>query len=76
MGKPTPYIELDYNYRDKPQNYKVNLVRVPSNLGKDFVWYFHCPKTNKRCRKLYSVNGMFLHREAYKGCMYETQTYS
>ncbi len=71
-----PYIELDYKYRDKPRNYKVYLTSIPSNLGKGLIWYFLCPQTNKRCRKLYSIDGYFLHREAFNGCMYETQTQS
>ncbi len=71
-----PYIELDYNYRDEPRNYKVRLVSMPSNLGKGLIWYFLCPHTNKRCRKLYSIGGYFFHREAFNGCMYECQTQS
>ena len=71
-----PYIELDYKYRDEPRNYKVSLVSKPSNLGKGLIWYFLCPHTKKRCRKLYSIGGYFLHREAFSGCMYETQTQS
>ena len=71
-----PYIELDYKYRDEPRNYKVRLVSLPSNLGKGLIWYFLCPHTNKRCRKLYLIGGYFLHREAFNGCMYETQTQS
>jgi len=71
-----PYIELDYKYRVEPRNYKVSLVSMPSNLGKGLIWYFLCPQTNKRCRKLYSIGGYFLHREAFNGCMYETQTQS
>ena len=71
-----PYIELDYKYRDEPRNYKVRMVSLPSNLGKGLIWYFLCPHTNKRCRKLYSIGGYFLHREAFNGCMYETQTRS
>jgi hypothetical protein len=71
-----PYIELDYKYRDEPRNYKVRLVSMPSNLGKGLIWYFLCPQTKKRCRKLYSIGGYFLHREAFNGCMYETQTQS
>jgi len=71
-----PYIELDYKYRDEPRNYKVSLVSMPSNLGKGLIWYFLCPQTNRRCRKLYSIGGYFLHREAFNGCMYETQTQS
>lgn len=70
------YIELDYKYRDEPRKYKVNLVSIPSNLGKGVVWYFLCPQTNKRCRKLYSIGGYFLHREAFSECMYESQTRS
>ena len=69
-------IELDYKYSDEPRNYKVRLVSIPSNLGKGLIWYFLCPETNKRCRKLYSIGGYFLHREAFNGCMYETQTQS
>jgi hypothetical protein len=71
-----PYIELDYKYRDEPRNYKLSLVSMLSNLGKGLIWYFLCPQTNKRCRKLYSIDGYFLHREAFNGCMYETQTQS
>ena len=71
-----PYIELDYKYRDKPRNYKVYLTSTPSNLNRGEIWYFICPQTNKRCRKLYSIGGYFLHREAFSGCMYKTQTQS
>lgn len=70
------YIELNYNYRDEPRKYKVHLVSVPSNLGKGTIWYFLCPETGKRCRKLYSVGGYFLHRSAFRGCMYDSQTKS
>jgi hypothetical protein len=71
-----PYIVLDYKYRDEPRNYKVYLESTISNLNKGKVWYFICPQTNKRCRKLYSIGGYFLHREAFNGCMYETQIQS
>ena len=71
-----PYIELDYKYRDKPRNYKVFLTTKSSNLGKGELWFFVCPHTGKLCRKLYSVDGYFLHRDAFNGCMYESQTYS
>ena len=71
-----PYIELDYKYRDEPRNYKVYLTSTPSNLNKGEIWYFICPQTKKCCRKLYLIGGYFLHREAFNGCMYETQTQS
>lgn len=69
-------IRLDYNYGNEPRSYKIKIVSVPSNLGKGFIHYFICPKTHKRARKLYLVDGYFLHREAFKKCMYETQTHS
>lgn len=71
-----PYIELDYLYKNEPRNYKVLLTSTASNLNKGLIWYFVCPQTNKRCRKLYSIGGYFLHREAFNGCMYEAQTQS
>jgi len=71
-----PYIELNYKYMDEPRNYKVRLVSIPSNFGKGLIWYFLCPQTKKHCRILYSIDGYFLHREAFKGCMYESQTRS
>jgi hypothetical protein len=71
-----PYIELDYKYRDEARSYKVYLTSTLSNLNKGEIWYFICPQTKKRCRILYSIGGYFLHREAFKGCMYETQTQS
>jgi len=74
MKEMHPYIELNYKYGDEPRKYKVMLESMPSNLGKGKMWYFLCPSTNKRCRKLYSISGYFLHREAFNGCMYESQT--
>ncbi len=71
-----PYIELNYKFNDEPRKYKVSLVSIPSNLGKGIVWYFLCPQTNKRCRKLYLIGDYFLHREAFNGCMYDSQTKS
>lgn len=76
MEKGNQCIILDYNYNDKPINYTVQLVSMPSNIGKGVIWYFICPHTRKRCRKLYLSNGYFYHRDAIRGCMYETQTYS
>lgn len=76
MNPESPVLQLDYLYNDTPVNYKVELVSIPSNLGQGVVWYFLCPVTGKRCRKLYLVGGYFYHRSAFKGCLYENQTYS
>lgn len=69
-------LELNYKYNETPINYRVQLVSVPSNLGNGLVWYFICPYTGKRCRKLYLADTYFYHRSAFRGCMYEVQTYS
>jgi hypothetical protein len=71
-----PYIELDYSYRNEPKKYRVYLTSIKSNLNKGEILYFLCPYTNKHCRKLYLIGGNFLHREALKGGMYESQTKS
>ncbi|WP_299713779.1 hypothetical protein [uncultured Tenacibaculum sp.] len=70
------FIKLNYFYKKEQVNLKVFLTCLPSNLGKGVVYYFLCPKTNKKCRKLYLINGKFVHREAFKGILYESQTYS
>lgn len=70
------YIKLDYKYGDGPRNYRVQLMSVPSNLSKGQLWYFLCPRTGKRCRILYGVDGWFLHRSAFRGCCYDRQTFS
>ena len=72
----SPYLEFDYKCNQQPIKYRVQLVSAPSNLGKGVVWYFVCPKTNKRCRKLYLADTYFYHRSAFNGCMYEKQTQS
>ncbi|MCH8535546.1 MAG: hypothetical protein LAT51_10795 [Flavobacteriaceae bacterium] len=71
-----PYLILKYRSNEKPINYKINLVSTPSNLGIGKIWYFICPHTKKQCRKLYLISGYFLHRDAFNGCMYESQTKS
>lgn len=70
------YLELDYQSDGKPVKYKVPLVAKPANIGKGQVWFFRCPQTGRLCRKLHLIGGYFLHRSAFKGAMYEKQTYS
>lgn len=71
-----PFLELDYQCDKVPINYKVQLVTVPSNLGKGVVWYFICPHTSKKCKKLHLVDTHFFHRSAFTGCMYKKQNNS
>lgn len=70
------FVVLDYTFKGKPRKCKINLVSAPSNVGNGKLWYFVCPATGKRCKILYCVDGYFLHREAFKGCLYWIQTKS
>ena len=72
----SPCLELNYKCNEAPINYRVQLISAPSNLGKGVVWYFVCPHTGKRCRKLYLADTYFYHRSASRGGMYEKQTQS
>ncbi len=75
--RESPHCFLWYTYNKEEQvRYKVNLDSVESNLGRGRIWYFVCPHTGKRCRKLYGVGKYFLHRDAFPDAMYECQTYS
>lgn len=72
----SPHLQLSYTLdKTKAVKYEVELTKVASNLGKGHVWYFRCPYTGKLCRKLFSVDGYFMHREAVKG-YYEKQIQS
>ena len=71
-----PHILLSYSCNGVPLQYKVRLVKSPSNLGRGEVWFFLCPRTFKRCRKLYLGDTHFCHRSAFRGCMYDKQTLS
>ena len=70
------YLYLNYNCNDNSHYYKILLTSIPSNLGKGVVWYFICPVTWKRCRKLHLLDERFMHRSALPSGMYECQTKS
>lgn len=71
------FVELEYIFNSQePMKYKVELVQLPSNLGKGRVWYFICPLTGERCRTLYQVGKYFASRKAQPRTLYESQTYS
>ncbi len=74
------YIRLIYIFTEskKEVDYKIPLVRVASNLGIGFRYYFVCPYTHKQCVKLYMPphEHYFLHREAFPYLVYDKQTQS
>lgn len=74
-GPDETYLQFNYSYRKQPRTYRVAMEPQASNLGKGVVWFFRCPTTGQRCRKLYLYDGWFVHRKAVPG-MYAAQTYS
>lgn len=72
----SPYVRLSYKWNNTSMDYKIQLQKQPSNLGKGNLLFFICPKTYKRCTKLHLINGIFQHRTNCKSGMYESQTRS
>ncbi len=64
-----PFIELVHRSRSRdpiPQRYRVRLLSTPQHLGGS-RWWFECPRTGRRCVKLYLPRGghRFWSRAAY-----------
>ena len=70
------YLIVDYKCNETDYYYKIQLDSIPSNLGKGKVWYFICPFTRKRCRKLHLISERFMHRSNLPSGMYSKQTQS
>ncbi|CDF80435.1 conserved hypothetical protein [Formosa agariphila KMM 3901] len=76
MTNKTNVVSFDYKCNNNEYKYEVQLIAIPSNLGKGKVWYFLCPFTAKRCRKLHLIDERFMHRSALPSGMYSKQTHS
>ncbi|RMA56649.1 hypothetical protein [Ulvibacter antarcticus] len=72
----SPSLRLIYTCNGNPYDYYVYFESTPSNLGFGEVWYFTCPFTRKRCRKLHLINEQFMHRSNLRSGMYGCQTES
>jgi hypothetical protein len=66
------YVELDYSYNCRRINYRIALESITATFG-GFDWYFICPATGKRCRKLYLIGERFLSRYAFPEARYRKQ---
>ncbi|MBL7781588.1 MAG: hypothetical protein JNM22_10260 [Saprospiraceae bacterium] len=69
-------LSLNYTFNGYPVKYDIPIFSVPANIGKGVVWYFQCPTTGQRCKKLHLIDGRFVHRSAAPGAMYRAQTHS
>jgi hypothetical protein len=69
MADASPSVAVLYMYRGEKKAYKIQLDFTPSNLPNHAgtgYYYFVCPVTGYRCRKLYLVNGVFMSRRAFR----------
>ena len=66
-------ITFHYNYQDEKHSITFRLESIKSNLGKGQIWFFRCPHTGLRCRKIYSIGSTFGHRKAFSGVYYSKQ---
>lgn len=71
-----PFLQVRYMYQGNNVQYIVELVSDTSNLGNGKLWYFICPESGKRARKLYYFKGKFAHRNAYDDSRYRSQILS
>lgn len=76
MNDKVNFVQFNYKCNGNDYNYDVQLIALPSNLGKGKVWYFVCRYTGKRCRKLHLLSERFMHRSALPSGMYSKQTQS
>lgn len=67
---------LEYRINGIAREQYIDLCFEPSNLGVGLVWYFICPQTEKRCRKLVLWNGKFIHQSCIQNLYYKQQTES
>lgn len=54
-----------WKFKDKDKEVKVKLKTEPSNLGNGIVWYFLCPYTGHKCRKLFIDGNVVASRYAF-----------
>lgn len=66
-----------YQYEGEPVKEVIKLMYQQSNLkgNRRGYYYFVCPVSGKRCRKLYLVNGKFVGRAAFRP-LYQQQAQS
>jgi len=70
------YLNLKYKCNGNDYDYDIQLISTPSNIGNGLIWYFLCPFTGKRCRKLHLINERFMHRSALPSGVYSKQIHT
>jgi len=72
------FIQLEYEVDQEPVKYKIPLIQVPNNIGERFsaCWYFVCPFTDQKSKKLHFNGTYFIHRTGINNGYYYQQTLS
>ncbi len=73
ISSDEPYLSLKYMYQGVGKAVTLPLARIRSNLSNGWIWYFICPLTGLRSRKLYLHEGQFVHRSSITNGMYASQ---
>ncbi len=67
---------LGYTYNESRLDQFIEIQIEPSNLGFGEVWYFLCPVSGRKCRKLVLWKGKFVHQSCIENHFYKQQTES
>lgn len=67
---------LNYRINGNSLEQYIDIIIEASNLGIGKLWYFSCPVTKKKCRKLVLWNGKFVHQSSINHAYYRVQTES
>ena len=68
-----PLLMLRYSIDGQDVTQHIQLEAVPSNLNRGRYWFFICPVSGRRCKKLHLIRGLFQHRTALSGVFYQQQ---
>ena len=61
-----PFLELNYQYHNKPYSYSIQVSKTPCNYGGQRHWLL-CPKCSKRTSVLYCA-GLYVCRHCINAC--------
>jgi hypothetical protein len=68
-----PLLTLLYSIDSENVEQVIVMESVPSNLNRGKYWFFRCPVSGVRCKKLHLIRGRFQHRTALGGVLYRQQ---
>jgi hypothetical protein len=67
------FIILEFDINNQTVKQHINLFCQLSSFGKGYWYYFKCPITGEKCKKLYYWEQKFVSRAAIPGVLYKRQ---